>query len=416
MHAEVVCRAKRALRTGEKVGGIGGSDWHGRIMAYADARRQRGQALSVGPLVYCGTCTFCVEGRCELREGYREISQHTQGGLAEYLAIAEDGVRHLPGLGRLSPCTGQLMSITEEPMAALKYSYFQLTFGQDEAYLHPEKTDQRLKRCGYDAIERTPPKGRYGRGVSMEAYAARHRALKQEFGLAISCVNECRGEMWDPYSPVYKTLTEPKTADLAVSETGTSVDFAVDVRAPFVTVAVAIRAPVDAANVRECAAVAVDALGRMCDYARSKSVRLVFEATNHLEMGRFVNTAVNHKRLIAMAGRDNLGIQLDWFHANFEELDAYEAVMDAQPLLWHMHFRDSNSLTPGYGTVDFRAVMRALKRTGYDGYCTVESAPMVPDADTAARDGIEHLTWCERIAEYQISGSFPNGFSVADRA
>jgi len=298
-------------------------------------------------------------------------------------------------------------------MRSFKYSYFQLTFGQDETYLHPDKSYTRLKRCGYDAIELTPPKGRYGLGVSMDAYAKTHRRLRDDFGLEVSCVNECWGEMWDPYSPVYKTLTEPKTAELAVSETRTSVDFAAEVGAPFVTVAVAIHGPVTAQNVKECTAVAVGALQRMCDYARTKNVRLVFEATNHLEMGKFVNTAANHKRLIGMTGRDNLGIQLDWFHANFEELDPYEAVIEAQPLLWHMHFRDSNSLTPGYGDVDFKAVMRALKRTGYSGYCTIESAPMIPDADTAAKDGIDFLKFCERIAEYQVSVFLPDGFAVA---
>ena len=298
-------------------------------------------------------------------------------------------------------------------MKPLKYSYFQLTFGQDEAYRHPERTYRRLKKCGYDAVELTPPKGRYGLGVSMEAYARTHCRLKREFGLEISCVNECWGEMWDPYSPTYKTLTEPKTAALAIAETRSSVDFAAEVGAPFVTVAVAIHGPVTRGNVRECTAVAVESLRSMCAYARRKGVRLVFEATNHLEMGKFVNTAANHKRLIELTGAKNLGIQLDWFHANFEELDPYEAVMDAQPLLWHMHFRDSNSLTPGYGDVDFKAVMRALKKTGYQGYCTIESAPMVPDSDTAAKDGIDYLKFCERIAEYQVSEAFPNGFAVA---
>jgi hypothetical protein len=47
-------------------------------------------------------------------------------------------------------------------MKPFKYSYFQLTFGEEEAYHHPERTYQRLKRFGYDAAELTPPKGRYG--------------------------------------------------------------------------------------------------------------------------------------------------------------------------------------------------------------------------------------------------------------
>jgi D-psicose/D-tagatose/L-ribulose 3-epimerase len=297
-------------------------------------------------------------------------------------------------------------------MKPLKFSYFQLTFGQEETYLHPEATYERLKRFGYDAIELCPPKGRYGLGVSMDEYVATHRKLSADFGLGVSCINECWGEMWDPYSPNYKTLTEPKTAALAVSETRSSIDVAAELEAPFVTVAVAVHADITRENVRDCSAVAVDALQQMCDYARGRGVRLVFEATNHLEMGKFVNTVMNHKRLIEWTGRDNLGIQIDWFHANFEELNPYEAVMDAQPLLWHMHFRDSNSLTPGYGTVDFKAVIRAIKKCGYDGYCTIESAPMIPDPDTAARDGIEYLRLMERIAEYQLDPEFPNGFAV----
>jgi L-iditol 2-dehydrogenase len=53
-----------------------------------------GDALSVGPLVYCGTCSFCGEGRYELCENCKEIGQHFQGGFAEYLAIPEGAVRH----------------------------------------------------------------------------------------------------------------------------------------------------------------------------------------------------------------------------------------------------------------------------------------------------------------------------------
>ncbi len=246
----------------------------------------------------------------------------------------------------------------------------------------------------------------------MEDYVETHKRLMSDFGLAVSCINECWGEMWDPYSPTYKTLTEQKTADLAVSETKSSIDFAAELGAPCVTIAVAIHAPITAENVAECTAIAVDALQRTADYAKSKGVRLVFEATNHLEMGKFVNTAANHKRMIDLTDRDNIGIQLDWFHVNLEELNPYEAVMDAQPLLWHLHFRDSNSLTPGYGKTDFKAVFRALKKTGYDGYCTIESAPMIPDPDTAASDGIDYLKFCERIAEYQISPEFPDGFAL----
>ena len=53
-------------------------------------------------------------------------------------------------------------------MKPFKYSYFQLTFGQQETYLEPEKSYLRLKKHGYDAIELCPPKGRYGLEVSLK--------------------------------------------------------------------------------------------------------------------------------------------------------------------------------------------------------------------------------------------------------
>jgi sugar phosphate isomerase/epimerase len=296
----------------------------------------------------------------------------------------------------------------------LRFSFFQLTFGQEEAYKKPEETYKRLKRFGYDAIEICPPKGRYGLGVTMEEYLARHKELTAEYGLEVSNINECWGEMWDPYSPTFKTLTEPKTADLAVSETKTTLDFAAELGAMSVTIAVAIHDAITGDNVAEATRVAVDALRRMSDYANEKGVLLVFEATNHLEMGKFVNTAANHKRVIELTGRDNIGIQLDWFHVNMEELDPYEAVMDAQPYLRHLHFRDSNSLAPGYGKTDFRAVIRALKKTNYRGYCTIESAPMVPDPDTAAEVGITYLKLMERIVDFQLDSTFPNGYAIPE--
>ncbi len=301
------------------------------------------------------------------------------------------------------------MSSTRAPF---RYSYFQLTFGQEEAYLNPHLTYERLVRCGYDAIEICPPKGRYGMGVGMEDYLETHKQLKADFGLEVSNVNECWGEMWDPYSPDYKTLTEPVTAELAVNETKATIDFAAELGAMSVTLATAVHAPITADNVDEATAVAVDSLRRMGEHAATRGIKLVFEATNHLEMGKFVNTASNHKRIIELTGRDNIGIQLDFFHVNLEELGSYEAVMDAQPYLWHGHFRDSNSLTPGYGKTDWNAVMRALIRTGYEGYCTIESAPMVPSSDRSAEDGIAVLKLAERIAQWQLSPEYPNGYAI----
>ncbi len=47
----------------------------GRNGAGYDGPWQEGELLSMGPVVYCGHCDFCLEGRYELCENYREIAQ-----------------------------------------------------------------------------------------------------------------------------------------------------------------------------------------------------------------------------------------------------------------------------------------------------------------------------------------------------
>ena len=103
--------------------------------------------------------------------------------------------------------------------------------------------------------------------------------------------------------------------------------------------------------------------------------------------------------IVAIVGRPNVGKS-----TLFNRLvQRREAIVDAVSGVT----RDRH-----YGKTDWNAVIRALKKTGYDGYCCIESAPMIPDPDTAARDGIEYLKILERFAEYQLSPEFPNGFAV----
>lgn len=54
---------------------------------------QAGEEVAVGPIAYCGACDFCLDGRYELCEDYREIAQDWPGGFAEYLAVPEPCVR-----------------------------------------------------------------------------------------------------------------------------------------------------------------------------------------------------------------------------------------------------------------------------------------------------------------------------------
>jgi len=48
MHSEVVCIAKRDLMPGERLGGIGETDWYGKIMTYPEAKAQKAVPIGIG--------------------------------------------------------------------------------------------------------------------------------------------------------------------------------------------------------------------------------------------------------------------------------------------------------------------------------------------------------------------------------
>lgn len=63
------------------------------------SRWKEGALVSVGPMAYCGVCDFCVDGRYELCQDYKELGQAWAGGFAEYVAIPEECAR----LGTIQP-------------------------------------------------------------------------------------------------------------------------------------------------------------------------------------------------------------------------------------------------------------------------------------------------------------------------
>ena len=100
VHACGLCGSDlRTLRSGHRkvtFPWIIGHEICGEVVEVGDRYQggwQEGDLLAVGPLAYCGVCDFCVSGRYELCENYREIAQAWPGGFAEYIAIPEECLR-----------------------------------------------------------------------------------------------------------------------------------------------------------------------------------------------------------------------------------------------------------------------------------------------------------------------------------
>jgi L-iditol 2-dehydrogenase len=77
----------------------------------------QGGVLAVAPVVYCGSCDFCMEGKYEFCDNIRELAQDWPGGFAEYMALPPEAlsrgtVRPLP------PGLDPVYAAVAEPLAS----------------------------------------------------------------------------------------------------------------------------------------------------------------------------------------------------------------------------------------------------------------------------------------------------------
>jgi sugar phosphate isomerase/epimerase len=124
-------------------------------------------------------------------------------------------------------------------------------------------------------------------------------------------------------------------------------------------------------------------------FAQAKGVKLVLEAINRYEMD-FLPTLSETKRFIKKWKIPNCGILADTYHMNIEEKSIKEAFKKNISLIWHVHLADNNRLAPGQGHIDFKKVLRILKRIGYKGWFTAEILYQ-PSFEKSAKLTIAHL-------------------------
>ena len=129
---------------------------------------------------------------------------------------------------------------------------------------------------------------------------------------------------------------------------------------------------------------------RVCGhYAEKIGVRLAVEAINRYE-SNFLCTAGETAYFIEEVGSPALGIHLDTFHMNIEEISIEDAIRKHAKRLLHMHLADSNRWVPGMGHLNFQSILSALREIGYPGYLSLECLPM-PDAQKAAEHAFRYL-------------------------
>lgn len=130
-------------------------------------------------------------------------------------------------------------------------------------------------------------------------------------------------------------------------------------------------------------------LRRLLAIAGEHGVNLMLEPVNRYETN-LINSVDD---ALVFLDRYDLPLELllDTFHMNIEDVSIEESIHQAAGRIGHVHLVDSNRRSAGLGHLDFRSVMAALRKVGYDGFLSSEAVPL-PDPLTSARQAASFMS------------------------
>lgn len=111
---------------------------------------------------------------------------------------------------------------------------------------------------------------------------------------------------------------------------------------------------------------------KIAPYAQKKNITLAGEPINRFETF-FVNTIAQGISIVDATGCPNVGLHVDTYHGNFEELDICAAWKTAGDRIRHVHISENTRGIPGTGCAVHSKLFEALKELHYDGWLTIEA-------------------------------------------
>jgi D-psicose/D-tagatose/L-ribulose 3-epimerase len=108
------------------------------------------------------------------------------------------------------------------------------------------------------------------------------------------------------------------------------------------------------------------------DYAGGRGVTFVLEAINRFE-SYFANTMRDLAAYLDSVAHPAVSGMYDTFHANLEEQDPVAAFTENIRHISHVHISENDRGVPGRGHVPWPETFSAIKRSGYDGWLTIEA-------------------------------------------
>lgn len=134
------------------------------------------------------------------------------------------------------------------------------------------------------------------------------------------------------------------------------------------------------------------ALEEIAKFAAEHGIIMCIEPTS--ADSNLIDSADDAMQLKAEVGFDNVKLMFDTYHTIYRNEVATDYVHRFGKDLAHIHLADSNRLPPGEGTGEFPMLIDTLKKTGFDGYLTMEIGfnRRDVDADAIAKRAFDYIT------------------------
>jgi sugar phosphate isomerase/epimerase len=112
-------------------------------------------------------------------------------------------------------------------------------------------------------------------------------------------------------------------------------------------------------------------LKEVATFANGRGANVVIEPVNHLQVG-FHNSVAEAAALAHRIHEPSFGFMLDTLHMNIEERSIEDVIRTHGRSARHVHLCDTHGGPFGTGGLDFRAVLGALRDSGFGGFVSVK--------------------------------------------
>lgn len=114
-----------------------------------------------------------------------------------------------------------------------------------------------------------------------------------------------------------------------------------------------------------------ESLTEINDYAVTKKVKILIEATNKKETS-VINTLAEAVELVTRLNSRYLEILPDTYHMNIEEQDGFNPLQKYKNYYRSLHISDNNRFFPGLGTIQFDVIFNLLRHIEYKNGVAIE--------------------------------------------